>query len=261
MPAYPKLTSMKMDYPEAPSGKVFVGKYVPPFEEVHGGHGFHGILVEDCKSGKLQCHVCGEWFEQLHCHASAKHGLNANQYRARFGLLQSTGLKSKRLRLLHSKVMVELRKKNPQNNLKFAKKNKYAGNRKNKPKALESQNKYGVCNLQIIEKILTLKEELGRTPTLIDLSNRYGAGLMPILHERYGSYITLCRSIGIEPGVSNFNPKYSREYFIEKALSNEPSIRTYTFNENRALYKYFKGGIKEIKMVVEKIKGKNDGNK
>lgn len=78
------------------------------------------------------------------------------------------------------------------------------------------------------------------------------------IHKRYSSYITLCKNLGLEPVFSNFNPKYSREYFIEKGLSNEPSLRILTTNEGRALYKYFKGGVPEWKFITKKLKEKND---
>jgi len=252
MPKYPKITSRKIKY-DSPSGFVELGKYIEPFEKVKDGFGFMGVIVEDSISGALQCHICGKWMEQLHVHLKT-HGLNNYDYKKRFGLLQSTALQSKKLRLMHSKVMIELRKKNLQNNHKFERKNLFAGNRKDKPKAVESKNKFGVCDLQIKDRILKLHEQLGKTPTLIDLSKVYGAGFMTLLRSRYGSYIQLCKNLGLEPGFSKFNPKYSREYFIEKAMNNEPSIRIYTINEGRALYKYFKGGIKEIRQIVMRLK-------
>jgi hypothetical protein len=104
--------------------------------------------------------------------------------------------------------------------------------------------------LQIIERIKKLKEEMGKTPTLNDLSKRYGLGIMPLIHSRYGSYLKLLKDMGMEPNFSNYYPKYSRQYFLEKALSNEPSLRIFIITEGRNLYKYFKGGIPELKREV-----------
>ena len=254
MPKYPKLISKKIKY-NSPSGEIIIGKYIPPFENNSTGFGFKGVLIEDVGTGKLQCCECGYWCENLSTHIFAKHHLTALQYKMKFGLLQSTALKSKRLRLRQCKVMIELRKKYKQCNMTFNRNNCYASNRKNKPKAVESQNKYGVCRLQLIARIKELSKEMnGKTPTLLDLKDRYGAIIMTLLHERFGSYVQLCRKIGLDPVTSRANPKYSREYFIEKILSNEPNFRIFTVNEGRALYKYFPGGMKELKEFVAKIK-------
>lgn len=254
MPNYPKILDRKIKYPSAPSGEAHIGKYIPPFEVNETGFGFKGVLVEDFKSGKIECSICGNWYEQISDSHLKKHKVTNAEYKKRFGLLTSTALKSKKMRLRQSEVMIKLRKENKNNRLMFKRGNSYAGNRKDKLKAEESKNKFGVCDLQVMERIEELRQELGKTPTLIDLKNRYGSGMMTLLFMRYGGYLALLRSMGITPNFSNYNPKYSREYFIEKALSNEPRIRIFTTNEGRAFYRFFKGGIKELRVEVNNIK-------
>jgi len=80
----------------------------------------------------------------------------------------------------------------------------------------------------------------------------YGFVFITHLNKRYGSYIKYCEEIGFTPNFSSHNPKYSRQYFIDKAKNKEPAIRVFTDNEQRALYKYFRGGIKELKMEILK---------
>ena len=252
MPHYPKIVSKTMKYANAPSGKVRIGKYVPPFEENDTGFGFKGVVVEDVKTNQLECSICGRYFENLPTHLR-HHKITASDYKKRFGLLQSTALKSHRMRVRQSEVMIGMRKKHKKHRISFAKNNQWAGNRKGIKKAEESKNKYGVCDLQIMNKVTELAKEMGKTPTLIDLKKRYGGGFIFHLHKRYGSYVQYCREQGFEPNFSNHNPKYSRQYFIEKALSNEPSIRIFTQSESRNLYVYFKGGIKELRKEVNKI--------
>lgn len=249
MTAYPQLTNRKIEY-NSPSGFVNIGKYIPPFENNSTGFGFKGVIIEDFESGKIQCSECGKWFEQLPTHLHLTHNMTGFEYRQKFGLLQSTALKSKKLRLNQSKVMQKLRRKNPQNNYSFVKDNEYAANRKNKPKAVESRNKYGVCDLQLMERIIELRNELGKTPTLTQLRDRYGAVIMTNLALRFGSYVKLCKDMGFEPNISNHNPKYSREYFIDKIKSKDSTIRILTVNESRALYRYFPGGINELKIIA-----------
>jgi len=254
MPKYPAITSNKIKY-DSPSGFVNIGKYIPPFEKVKKGFGYKGVLVEDFKSGKLQCHICSKWFDQMAKHLQT-HNINSQEYKIKFGLSVSTALKTKKMRLRQSEVMVKLNKENPKcfnrsHEGGFQKNNSYAGNRKNKPKSVETINKYGVCDLQINDRVLKLKEKLGKTPTLIDLKNEYGGGFISHIYKRYSSYISLCKENDLIPVFSNHNPKYSKAYFIEKGLSAEPSIRILTTNEGRALYKYFKGGVKEWRKAVE----------
>lgn len=259
MPKYPKLKIEKMKY-DSPSGYVTTGKYIPPFEKVKDGFGFMGVIVEDYKTQKIQCHICGEWLEMFNSHLAQTHKMTSNEYRDKFGLLRSTALRSKRLRLIQSKNMIKLQKEHPEkfnnkySNNGFSKNNSFAGNRKKKLKPLETKNKYGVCDLQIVDRIIKLQQELGKTPTLIDLKEKYGGGFIFHIHKRYHSYVTLCKTLEFDEIYSGHNPKYSREYFIEKALSNEPSTRIFTDNELRALYKYFKNGIKELKIIVQEIK-------
>jgi hypothetical protein len=258
MPEYPAITSKKIKY-DSPSGFVNVGKYIPPFEPVKNGFGYMGVVIEDFKSGQLQCNICGKWFDQMAKHLQT-HNMTSQEYKTKFGLSTSTALKTKKMRLRQSEIMIKLNKENPKclnrSHTGFEKNNSYAGNRKGKPKSAETINKFGVCDLQIMDKIMKLKEKLGKTPSLIDLKKEYGGTFIFHIYKRYSSYIAFCKEVGFEPITSKDNPKYSREYFIEKGLSTEPSIRILTINEGRALYRYFKHGVKEWKKAVmeQKIK-------
>jgi hypothetical protein len=53
-------------------------------------YGELGALNTDGK--RLECHACGEWYVGLGTHAWRAHGITADEYRAYFGLAQSTGL-------------------------------------------------------------------------------------------------------------------------------------------------------------------------
>lgn len=39
-----------------------------------------------------------------------------------------------------------------------------------------------------------------------------------------------------------------------KALENEPVLRIFNVSESRHLYDYFKGGINELRLIVQEIK-------
>ena len=53
-------------------------------------HGELGVLLDDGE--RVQCHVCGEWYLHLGVHTNAAHGLTADAYRRRFGLMRKTKL-------------------------------------------------------------------------------------------------------------------------------------------------------------------------
>jgi hypothetical protein len=264
MPSYKNKKQNKIAYSEAPSGFINIEKWEPPFAPVNNGHGFMGVVAEDSKTGQLQCHVCGKWYEILCSHFTVKHGMNGEEYRKKFGLFSGTALKSKRIRLIQSEVITRLQKEGLMNvgnrvnkngkKYGFTPKNKHAGNRKGIKKATESVNRYGVCDLQIMTKIIELGKKLKKTPTLIDIKNEYGGGIITIMHNRYGSYVKYCRDyLKMVPNFSNHNPKFGnkknwRTHLLGigkeqlKKGKKLDSIRNFfpTENEPRYIYKYFK---------------------
>lgn len=260
MPKYPTTKENKIKFPEAPSGFINITKWIPPFVPVKNGHGFYGVVAEDSIDGTLQCHVCGEWKQQLASHYSSKHKMTGEDYRKKFGLLDSTALKSKRIRLLQSAVISKLQKEGKMNvgnkrnangkSYGFKKNNKHASNRKGKPKALEAQNKFGVCDLQITDKIIELSRKLGKTPTLIDIREHYGIGLVTIMHSRYGSYVKYCKEhLKMKPNYSSYNPRPKKEYVAmlldkgRKALKEGKPLlikKLLSNSDSRTMYKYFK---------------------
>ena len=268
MPAYPQKKKKNLiKYKDAPSGYINIEKWVPPFIPVSKGFGYMGVLAQDSKSGKLQCHKCGEWYEQLPTHIQ-KHNLNANSYREQFGLLTSTALKSQRIRLIHSQVMIDFRKTGKKKFLrKFKKNNKESANRKGKPKALESQNQYGNCDLQIINKIIKLGEELGKTPTLIDIKKEFGGGMVSTMHSRYGSYVKYCRKyLKLEPNRSRNNPwnkKQWKNYLLDigrKSINKGNPLlikKLLPINEQRYIYRYFKSFKNYKELLLESYENKN----
>lgn len=254
MPYYPTIKLKTIDYP-SPSGKINISKWVLPFQKVEKGFGFHGVIAEDSETGQQQCHVCGNWYELLSTHIFFKHNLISNDYRDEFGLLRSTALKSIKIRKKASETMLMLRKKHAKHRLKFSKKNKESGNRKGIPKAEESANKYGVCDLQVADRIIKLKENLGRTPSLSEVIDKYGGGFSTLIHNRYKSYIDYIQSLNMTPLFSSHNPKYSYEFFIEKAKESirgrqDFSIKKiFTQYEQRRIYHFF-GSWGNLKSIV-----------
>lgn len=77
-----------------------VGEAGLPLEGTWPGktHGPIGALWKRPADGKVRCHCCGKFFEDLGPHLRHKHNLRADSYRSMFGLNTRTALVSERLR-------------------------------------------------------------------------------------------------------------------------------------------------------------------
>jgi len=267
MPYYPKQTNKTIPY-NSPSGSINIGKWLPPFMPYEEGYGFIGVLAEDVGTGKLQCHICGEWFEMLCSHLAQKHKMSTDEYKAKTGLFQSTALKSKRIRIQQSELIQKMQKDGKMNvglkgkNTSIKMLQKQAGNRKNKPKALEHLNKHGICELQVAEKIHNLAIRLGKTPSLGELIEEYGGGFATVIHSRYASYRKLVKDLGMEP-VKNKKHLYCREYFVTKAseyIAKKGELKlkkAFTQKEHASLYRHFKGKKELEESICSKLGLKN----
>lgn len=231
---------------DSPSGFINTGKLIPPFSPLKDGFGFLGVLAEDLKTEKLQCAICGEWFENLSSHIRQKHKMkNMDEYKKRFGLLQNTALISKKYRIMHSETMARMRK-----DKNFIKKSIKANVFKNNPKKYskqnkgkkiwrpEYQNKLGVCDLQVAEKVKSLAIKLNYTPRLFELEKHYGRPFIGLIRNRYGNYLNLIRDLGLKkpiPAGSNAR-KYSKNFYLQKGIEsikkNKPFEPTTIFTKN-----------------------------
>jgi len=260
MPYYPTNKINTIEY-DSPSGKININKWVPPFKDVPDGYGFMGVVAEDVGTGKLQCAICGKWYEGLTTHIWLGHNIKTREYKEKFGLFRGTALRSMRIRKIQSKTMLGMRKKHAKHRHKFSKGdlNKGAANRKGLKKPLENKNRYGVCDLQVIDKIKILRDKLGKTPALTELIDEYGGGFAYAIHNTYGSYIKLLRNNGMEPVTSSHNPKYSKKYFIQmgvNAIMDGKELKgthILSINEQRYVYKYFPSQTEWKKAVIKEL--------
>jgi predicted transcriptional regulator len=72
--------------------------------------GTFGVLADD--GYRVQCHICGDWWDALWTHARYSHGLTAADYRRAFGLAQSNKLAGptfrQKRRALHTEMLRNL---------------------------------------------------------------------------------------------------------------------------------------------------------
>jgi len=200
----------EMEYPDSPSGFVTLYNYKEPFMPFKyegDGYGYEGVLLFDGTSDKIQCHLCGNWLHAMGNHLQKEHNMKANDYKELTGLRKTTALVSetlrakmiangldKRLQTLRAggKKTEEQKQKIRETNLKNSFKR-------------ESQNEKGTCPQQLIDRIQRKATELGRCPTLKDIT--YEA----VLRKVFGSFTEACRAAGLEPqkpGQTRSNPRW-----------------------------------------------------
>src|SRR3990167_11305295 len=93
-----KIRDKEIEYEEAPSGFIKLYKYKEPFMKFQEGFGFEGVLAMDGNGDKIQCHLCGNWYEVLGNHLHREHNMKASDYKRLVGLRQNTALISEKVR-------------------------------------------------------------------------------------------------------------------------------------------------------------------
>jgi ROS/MUCR transcriptional regulator protein len=100
-------------------------------------YGKLGVLQSDGE--KVECHCCGLWFGNLGSHVAARHGMSANEYRAVFGLRQSTSLigpQTRARKQQHNAHLARVRPPSPFRDLTWAQRSAWHKGRKVRLEAL-----------------------------------------------------------------------------------------------------------------------------
>lgn len=156
---------------------LILGPYKEPLKTVEGGFGYLGALTFDTL-GKVQCHICGELFDNLAGHINNKHELSAKEYRVKYDLALGTRLISERYREEkknnHLRYLMGLTPEQRHEHRARALKaiarlneNRAKGIYASSPQtSLEQKNKRGICPDQLLEVIRRAHDHYGHTPTL-----------------------------------------------------------------------------------------------
>ena len=158
-----------------------------PFMDVKRGHGFQGVLMYDDIADKIQCHICGEWFNSVAHHASYAHKVLSADYKMEFGLTLKYPLCTK---TLSNKKRVNILKQIESTGFdprKYAAIGSKSSARKRKrPRqtigSVQFKNKSGLCDLQIRTRYEVVRRIVGRDPHEGDLIKHdkqlYYSGIM-----------------------------------------------------------------------------------
>ena len=216
-----KRIKKEIEYEDAPCGYVTFYNYKEPLMPFKEGFGFIGALVFDGKTGKAQCHFCGEWVKSLPLHIRYIHKMKAREYKFKVGLLQTTVLISEETRekmLMSASLPQALKNIKPGTYKRTKKQNNkirktMLANRMN----AEYRNIRGTCPMQIIDRMQKIAKEKGDKLRMTDFKS-----FEESIQRTYGSIKEACSVAGINyrrPGETFkrklLTPEQTRETLIE----------------------------------------------
>lgn len=176
-------------------------KAIPPLTEIENGFGFLGVILRNKVIDKLQCHICGEWFDSLATHVFMAHQMKSREYKTKFGLPNGYGLVNKRIseafsqRQLTEKNLTHLSKIRTPTHKKVLKTYKERSLFVSKARRNSSfQNKLGVCSEQILRRYLIVADIVGRDPTQKDLIE-YDESLWRVIRRRHNDSLNEFRRV------------------------------------------------------------------
>lgn len=187
---------------------VPMGSYKTPLRRVEKGHGFYGVVMGTEDGKGIQCHLCGKTFSYLPPHLYWSHEkVKTKAYKKEFMLASRTSLASEKTREklieTHQGNGKQLQEGIRKAIARMGAKQFYAKNRHNDWRmSLEDKNKRGVCIDQLKERILDLKDQLGRMPSSTDMRN-YDRPTLERLTRQFGGWTAALRFYHITPGPRN----------------------------------------------------------
>lgn len=265
------------DYKEPTN--IIYRHYKDPVEKLPKKYfGYHGMILEDADTGRIQCNICGKWFFSLAGHLKVhkdeiegraihptKQNSLANSYKDMFGLFHSSALCSEEIR----SSIIETRKKEPYWEKK--RKRKWALNR-NKPGSHrgvnnlacdEGKNKRERCYLQLLNFIKMKAISLGRVPNHNEAIDDHGLNLYPSIVRMFESYKNAIKLLKMEYK-SQRNKSLGKAFLLECLKDfekdNGREVSFSDFGNERIpsllLYKKEFGGYKEALKLIKQNYGK-----
>lgn len=212
---------------------VTLGFYKEPLKKLPEGlHGYEGVLLGTVDGTKVQCHICGNWYEGLSMHVYASHSMNAQKYREVFKLTRRTALVSEsRREILKNQTLIwlnsmsydekrKLKAKSREKYLEYVKENQKAINDRRFQIRLETKNIRGSCPDQILAKIEACAKQIGKTPTkneFIDFCG--GQRYVHLIYATFGSYLEALKRLNLSPDhrsqTGGTKKNYSEEELID----------------------------------------------
>lgn len=194
---------------------VLVG-YKEPLTKVTNGFGFYGTIAYDETERHTQCHICGYFFENLHMHIAKKHEQTTREYKLKFGLpitisLRAPKSKSYQWETWHG--LDEDKRKKVLDQLNAARDRKMP--EKIVGKSLYKKNLEGRCPDQLLDKIMKLKDKLGRAPSQNEFVAEYGSGFLGSIRLTFGTWNEAKRILGLSARPHGGEREYDPETLLD----------------------------------------------
>lgn len=176
--------SQLINFPDAPTGRAYIGVAKHPLMGNKKGYGFKGVLLQDEDRKLIQCASCGKWTRKItYSHLKKCCGLTAREYKKKYGLYMQTGLVADETSLKLTKVALK-------NKESWFTAESSARERKKIPKGIkrnlmngEHNNKHGLCEEQLKEELRTFIHNNRELPGMHNRGHRIYKALV----RRYGS--------------------------------------------------------------------------
>lgn len=218
-----------IDYPDSPTNKAFVGVAKKPLQKVKNGYGFLGVLLQTDNRMFIQCHICGEWMQQITNRHLESHKITFEGYRKKFGLLLSTSLVSdERSYSLEERGRKNINRFNSENLQRSAHAKKAVGQRvksQSKIGIVEHNNRFGLCEKQLGFRLIEYIKKYKQLPSQHG-SKGEGRSIYKALGKRFGS---------VNNGFSHYKlpTQYRKGTTVELVATNNKQLY---FNYNKSDY-------------------------
>ena len=164
--------------------------------------GFLGVLLRNKVLDKVQCHLCGEWFDSLSAHIVNGYKMKTEEYRRQFQLPLHYPLCSKTYSERSRKTYLDgVAKRNKLTKNGMTKSQRKKAIKKLVAKATSSngfknhfysynnlswKNRHGTCDEQLMKRFLVIADNVGHEPTKTEIEG-YDGGLYSLIIRRHGS--------------------------------------------------------------------------
>ena len=166
-----------------------------PFMEVPRGHGYQGVIMYDDVEEKVQCHICGKYFEHLGRHVASTHKTTSEDYKIEYGLSLGTALCGRRYSEFRSRIGRKAFKDGRFKPRAFRHGMRRRIARRKPNTSIQVKNRMGLCDMQIMARYDVVKRIVGRIPMDGDFK-KHDIKLWQTVKARHGTLNTFRKHIG-----------------------------------------------------------------
>lgn len=208
------------------------GSNAPYTQLQRGLYGYAGVLLANKKTGKVQCHICGEWKDALQTHIRVVHKKDVYEYKKEMGFPKKFPLcaekVSEKRRVINERRVAEghrfwvhstkvTKKRTPRQESQRLESYKAAVH------SLASENKKNLCHDQILKRVGLVADKVGHFPSSNELKEHDWA-VLGAIERRWGSWNAFKESETTED--IQRHDKYTKEKILQ-------SLREWTLEHKR----------------------------